>query len=386
MKSIVIAGALAQRPGRGGHTWVFLQYLLGFRKLGYDVLFLDRLEPETCVDATGTPAAIERSWNVRYVRDVMDQFGLADSYAVLCQGSDADVGLSRAKVLERVRSSDALINIMGFLHDEELLAAAGRRVFLDIDPGFPQMWRELGLHDAFKGHDAFVTIAANIGSPTCTIPTCGLNWITTLQPVVLDAWPSSNGGDATSSCITTVASWRGAYGPVEYSGKTYGLRPREFRKFSALPRLTSDRFQLALDIHPADTEDIELLRSEGWSLVDPGRVAHSPQRYAQYIRGSAAELVVAKGMYVQSRCGWVSDRSICYLASGKPVLAQDTGLAGVLPTTEGLLTFDTVEEAAEADRAIRRDRARHSTAARHIAEAYFDSSVVLGSLARKLGV
>jgi hypothetical protein len=384
MKSVVIAGSLAQKPGRGGHAWVFLQYLLGFRKLGFDVLFLDRLEPAMCIDESGSPAPIEQSWNLRYLHSVMDGFGLGESYAVLLDGTGQSVGLSRAKLLERVRTSDALINVMGYVNDEDILALAEKRVFLDIDPGFGQMWRDLGLHDVFKGHDVFVTIARNIGADTCTVPTCGLNWISTFQPIVLDYWPVTNNAEWNSRWITTVASWRGAYGPVEYKGKTYGLRAREFRKFVTLPRITSARCQLALDIHSADAQDVDLLHREGWSLVDPLEVANDPRGYAEYIRNSAAEFVVAKGMYVETRSGWVSDRSVCYLASGKAVVAQDTGLSGLLPTTEGLLTFDTVEEAADAVRAIRREPVRHARAARQLAEAHFDSSVVLGSLARQL--
>ena len=278
----------------------------------------------------------------------------------------------------------ALINVMGFFNDGEILAAAPRRVFLDIDPGFGQMWQASGLHDTFRGHDAYVTIAENIGEPECTIPACGLPWITTRQPVVLSEWPPVNGSHATPLAITSIASWRGSYGPVVYQGTTYGLRVHEFRKFASLPRLTRDRSELALDIYLTDARDIDLLRGNGWVLTEPRKAAPDPARYRDYIRSSAAELMIAKGMYVQTRCGWFSDRSACYLASGRPVLAQDTGLDGVLPTGAGLLTFSTLEEAAEATRAIARDYAQHSQAARRVAAECFDSSVVLNSLIRKL--
>jgi|SRR6266545_438949 len=382
--SIVIAGSVAQKPGRGGHTWVFLQYLLGFRKLGWDVLFLDWLSLEMCTSESGARAPLEKSWNVRYFEDVMRRFGLDGDYALLC--SDSTVGLTRSQVLERVSASSALINVMGFLRDEEILAAAPRRVFLDIDPGFGQMWKALGLHDAFQGHEAFVTIGENVGRPECSIPTCGLEWITTPQPVVLDEWPAVEDDPPADAAITSVASWRGAYGPVDYEGTTYQLRPHEFRKFAALPRLAERRFELALDIHAADERDRALLASEGWQLVEPRRVAGSPECYGDYIRRSAAEVMIAKGMYVQTRSGWFSDRSICYLASGRPVLAQDTGFRDLLPTGEGLLTFSSVEEAADAARAIDADYSRHRRAARRLAEEYFDSSTVLRSLSRRLNL
>ena len=358
-ETVVVAGSVAQKPRHGGHAWVFLQYLLGLRRLGFDVLFLDRLPRDP--------------HGARRVGEVMQRFGVAFS---LLDGASA-VGLARADVLARVRSSVFLLNVMGFVRDEDVLAAAPRRVFLDIDPGFPQMWRELGLHDAFAGHDAFVTIGENVGRADCGIPTCGLAWITTPQPVVLGEWPARS---ANGRGFTTVASWRGTYGPVVYDGKTYGLRVHEFRKFARLPRRTGRPFELALEIDPADAGDRELLAANGWSLVDPARVAGDPFAYRAYVQGSKAELMVAKNMYVETRSGWVSDRSICFLASGKPVVAQDTGLGGRYPAREGLLTFSTLDEAAAAVEEVERDYERHARAARALAEDRFDSDKVLTRL------
>jgi hypothetical protein len=384
MKSIVIAGSLAQKPGRGGHSWLFLQYLLGFRKLGWEVVFLDRLEPDMCVDETGSPAFVDDSFNLRYFLEVMRRFGFEGRFGLLCGGTRT-IGLSRSEILERVSASAALINVMGFLNDREVLAAAPKRVFLDIDPGFGQMWQALELWDGFSGYDAFVTIAEAIGRPTCSIPTCGRTWITTRQPVVLDEWPAAHEVDD-DGAITSIASWRGAYGPVVYQGTTYGLRAHEFRKFARLPDLAARPFEIALDISSADDKDVELLCRNGWSLVEPRAAAGDPWRYRDFIRRSAAELMIAKGMYVQTRSGWFSDRSICYLATGRPVLAQDTGFSEMLPTGEGLLKFETVEQAADATRAVARDYTRHARAARRIAETYFESSAVLGTLAGKLNL
>jgi hypothetical protein len=288
-------------------------------------------------------------------------------------------------VLKRVAESAALINVMGVLDDHEILQAAQARVFLDLDPGFPQMWRELALRDALAGHDAYVTVAENIGKADCTIPTCGLKWITTRQPIVLDEWPAVDAPDGRDRPITTVASWRGAYPPVGFQGRLYGLRAHEFRRFAALPLLTRGRFEVALDIHPADIKDVQLLSESGWSLVEPRRAAGDPWCYRDYIRASSAELMVSKGMYVQTRSGRFGNRSICYLASGRPVIAQDTGLGDLLPLGDGLLTFTTVEEAAGAALAISRDYAQHARGARRLAES-FDSSEVLTSLTRNLGL
>ena len=185
--------------------------------------------------------------------------------------------------------------------------------------------------------------------------------------------------------FTGVGTWRGAFGPLEYCGRTYGLRVHEFRKFVRLPQLTGQPFELALDIHPAETADLALLAECGWSLVDPKTVAGNPWDYRDFIQRSLGEFMVAKNMYVQARAGWMSDRSLCYLASGRPVVAQDTGLEQLYPTGRGLLTFSTLEEAAESVYEIYRDPDAHASAARAMAEEHFDSDKVLSRLLDQLG-
>ncbi len=382
-ETIIIAGSLAQRPHIGGHSWVFLQYLLGFRRLGFDVLFVDRLEPEMCVDTEGERTCLRSSVNLSYLAEVMERFGLGDQWSLLHDGGREVVGRSRDEIVDAARRSALLLNVMGFLDDEEILAAAPLRAFLDIDPGFGQMWRELGLHDAFRGHDRYVTIGERIGAPDCPIPTCGIDWVTTKPPVELSEWPREA---EPGSAFTTVASWRGAFGPLEYEGRSYGMRVHEFRHFFELPARTSARFEVALDIDEAEVDDLRQLEANGWTLIDPRAAAGDPWRYRDYVHRSAAELMVAKNLYVDTRSGWFSDRSACYLASGRPVLAQDTGLDGLLPAGEGLLTFSTLEEAVAGVGEISGDYKRHSRAAREIAEEHFAAERVLPRLLDKLGV
>src|SRR4029079_12256527 len=152
--TIVVAGSVAQRPGNGGHTWVFLQYLLGFRRLGWEVLFLDRLDP-------GMPG---REKGLAYLQRVFDAFSLGDRYAVFHDAGERTTGLSREQVLEEVGRAAMVLNVNGFFDDEEVLQRAPLRVFLDIDPGFMHMWRALGLHDAFRGHDKYVTVGESVGT------------------------------------------------------------------------------------------------------------------------------------------------------------------------------------------------------------------------------
>jgi hypothetical protein len=275
--------------------------------------------------------------------------------------------------------------VNGFVTQERVLERVPLRAYLDIDPGFGQMWRALDLHDLFAGHDAFITIGERIGREDCSIPTNGLDWITTPQPVALEHWPAQPPPDPGAG-FTSVASWRGPFAPIEYEGVTYGLRVHEFRRFADLPARTTEALEVALDIHEAETADLELLRANGWNLADPAVKAADPWAYRDYVQRSKGELMIAKHMYVASRSGWLSDRSICYLASGRPVVAQDTGISELYPVGEGLLTFGEPAEAAEAIGQVSADYERHSRAARELAEQHFGSDVVVGRVLRELGI
>ena len=381
MTAIAVSGSIAQRPGRPGHAWVFLSYLLGFQGLGYEVLFIDRLSAEMIEDAE-SGGSLRSSAGARWLSATMRDAGLEDSYSLLLGDGDETIGMPRGEVLDRLRRSVLLLNVNGFLADRELLEAAQKRAYLDIDPGFAQMWEETGLAVLPDGHDAFVTVGLNVGKECCGVPTVGRDWVTTVPPVLLDSWPVTRGGDA----FTSIGSWRGPFDPVAYGGRRYGLRAHELRRFAKLPRLVDAPFELALDIDPGDHRDAELLRENSWRLADPLDVAGEPIAYRRYIQGSLAEIAIPKSMYVETKSGWFSDRSACYLASGKPVLALDTGFATSLPTGEGLLRFGDLNEAVRGAEEIRADPDRHSEAARAIAEEHFEAGKVLTVLLEKLEV
>jgi hypothetical protein len=366
----VVAGSLAQRAARGGHCWFFGQWLLGLRRLGWNVFFVDYEHSTSPLSAR----------ELRRLADVLSAFDMHGSYAVLTPDGSA-AGRSRTDALDVIRRSRAFVNVMGYVRDEAVLEAAPFRIFLDIDPGYGQMWRELGLADVLAGHDTFVTVASNMGDPSCVLPDAGAEWTTTRPPVVLASWPATPGGDA----FTTIATWRGPWGLVEYEGRTYGSRVHEFRKFATLPARVGTACELALDIHENEIADLNLLRGGGWTLVDPRAAAADPDAYRRYIQRSRAEICVAKNMYVDTRSGWISDRSVCYLASGKPVLAQDTGFTKTLPTGAGLIPFTTLDEAVAGVEEIEARYDFHSAAARELAAEYFDSDVVLARLLEQVG-
>jgi hypothetical protein len=363
MASVAVAGSLAQRPGHGGHAWVVLNYLLGLRRLGHEVTFVDRL------DADGAGA--------RWLHEVMADHGLERAYVLVTEDRD-----SRSDALRRLRGTDLLIDVNGYLDDEELRAACAVTAFLDIDPAIQQMWQALGQASIFGRHDLYFTVGESIGGDECLVPTCGVDWIPTRQPVVIDEWSGANRGNG----FTSLATWRGPYAPVEFDGRTFGMRVHEFRRFFELPQRVDGSFRLALDIEPAESRDLEALQGSGWDLIAPDAVAATPARYREFIHGSLAELAIPKEIYVAARCGWFSDRSACYLASGKPVITVDTGFSSRLPTGQGLLAVDDVETAAEACEAVLSDPSTHERAAAEIARQHFDSDLVLGRILDAAGI
>jgi hypothetical protein len=371
-ESIVIGAALAHRAGYGGHAWALLQYVLGFKELGFDVTVVDRLDG----DVLGGASAED---GLRYLRGLLEEDGIA--YCVLGDNGRAVGGLSRSDALERAGEARFLLNVMGFVRDPELLGAARRRVFLDIDPGFGQVWRELGLADVFAGHDDFVTVGRKVGSEGSGVPTCGLRWLTIPHPVVLARCPVAEGG----SDFTSVGSWRGPYDPIEYDGRRLGLRAHEFRRLVELPMRVDAAFRVALEIDRSDEADLAALLENGWELLDPRAVAPDPAAYLRFVQGSLAEFTVAKGIYVDLWTGWLGDRTACYLASGKPALVQDTGLAGLYALGEGLVAYSTLDEAVAGAERILADLPAHARAARRLAETELDSRIVLTRLLEELG-
>lgn len=380
-----MAGALANKPSNGGEAWVRLSWILGLRRLGFEVYFVEQISRGVCRDAQGSPADFGESVNRAYFRSVVDSFGLARRASLIELETGRTEGLHQAELRDVAEAAVCLINISGHLTLEPLLAASRTKVYVDIDPGFTQFWHALGLREVhLQGHDHYFTIGENIGTPGCPIPTGEIPWRPTRQPVVLDEWPPAKPRDGDR--FTTVATWRSPYGPVEYEGRRYRLKHHEFRRFLQLAQLARGTFEIALEIDPADGADLEQLVAHGWHIVHPRDVASDPASFRGYIQGSDGEFSVAQGIYVETNSGWFSDRSARYLASGKPVLVQDTGFSRNLPLGSGLLTFRTLQEAIAGAEAILREYDEHARAARLVAEEYFDSDKVLAKLLEEVGV
>lgn len=367
--SVVVSGMVAGVPGHGGATWAVLQYLLGLRRLGHEVTLV---EP---VPAISTPVA-------GYCARVMGAAGLDGQWAILQAGTEKTAGCTYGELEQRTRGADILLNVSGMLTDEALVEPIPVRAYVDLDPAFNQLWHEVeGIDMRFDGHTHFVTVGLAVGSDGCPVPTCGRDWITTLPPVVLELWPVTQ--QVSHDALTTVANFRG-YGSVEHGGVLYGQKVHSLRTMIDLPRRTAERLVLAMSVHPDEGQDLGMLEANGWELVDPASVVSTPDDYRRFVAGSKGEFGLAKSGYVLSRSGWFSDRSACYLASGRPVLAQDTGFSAYLPTGLGLLAFTNVDDAVEGIDRINADYATHCKQARAFAEEHLDSDAVLERLLRRL--
>lgn len=384
MTTVVVSGAVANKHGHGGSIWVRMSWAEGLRRMGFDVLFVEQIDDAACVDLEGNPAPFESSANAATFDAVMEKFGFTGSAALVCPQGERLRGMGRAELLARAGDAELLVNISGHLRWRPLIDRLPRRVFVDLDPGFTQIWHAGGSDAAgLGGHELFFTVGENVGTGRCELPTGGVEWRPVRQPVVLPRWPVATGEEL--SGFTTIASWRGAYGRASWGGRSYGLKAHEFRKFADVPRLTGLPFGIALDIHPGDGADTAALEDHGWELIDPATVA-TPDEFNRFVCSSGAEFSAAQGIYVETNSGWFSDRTVRYLACGRPALVQDTGFAEQLPVGDGLLAFRTLDEAVARSRAIADDYPSHCAAARRIAEEYFASERALAPVVETAGV
>jgi hypothetical protein len=337
---VAVGGALASKAGSGGEAWVRLSYALGLRRLGCEVCLIEEA-PAASSDAVDYATRAAKQFELEYLP------------------------------AEEAPPGDLLLNISGNIRSREVRRRFARTAFVDIDPGFTQFWHEQRIEE-IPAHDYYLTMGRNIGSADCDIPTCGLDWRPSRPPVVLDEWPvTARGFDR----FTTVSTWRSPFGPIE----PYGLKHHQWRTFRDLPARTGLEFEAVLDIHPADAADRESLERYGWQLLEP-EVTSDPRGFRDYVQGSGAEFSVAQGIYVETGSGWFSDRSTRYLASGRPVLVQDTGFTRSLPAGEGVIAFRTPDEAVAGARSIAENYDRHAAAARAVAEEFFDSDQILAEL------
>ncbi len=382
-KRIIVSGAISYYPlGGAGNAWAFLQYLLGFRQLGFETYCVEQLNAKDCVDAEGKSTSFVDSVNAHSFQTVMAQFGFSGWAALLAGEGEAHVGLSLAEVEKLAADAVLLINLSGRLRFPKILQAVRRRLYLDLDPGYTQIWQaQYGIDMNLKGHDVYATVGLNLGQPDCPLPTCGLQWQTTLPPVVLSEWETS---DPPGEAYSTVADWRG-FKPIEWQGVWYGQKADEFLRLLDLPGRVAPPLEICLLINENEP-DREKLERHGWRIVSPFRYAATPASYREYIVHARGEFTVVKPGYALGHSGWFSDRSASYLAAGRPVIVQDTGVGRYLPVNAGLLTFTDLESAVAAIEEVEQNYTQHAAAAAAFAREYLDSTRVLSHLLQLAGV
>ncbi len=374
-KRVLFSGSIAGHPlGYGGNTWAFVQWLLGFRRLGFDVYYVEERRAGESMDERLKPVPFMESANAHYFRQVIERFDLGDRAALLEAGSSAHVGLSREDIEKVAGEVDLFLNQFGSY--TSILGRVRRSVYLDLDPGHTQVWQDrYGVDMRLRGHDLYLTVGLNLGEPDCPLPTCGIPWEKTLFPIVLSEWETD---DPPGPAFTTVANWRD-YGWIEWRGVWYAQKAEAFKAVIDLPRRVSMPIEVCLSIADSDP-DLPILRANAWNLVLPRDRTRDPDSYRDYIQQSRGEFSPVRPICSLGKSGWFSDRSGCYLAAGRPVVMEDTGLGRHVPVGLGLLTYVDVETAAQCLEAVQRDYARHAAAAREFAREHLDSDRVLARI------
>lgn len=383
---IVLLGMMTKMPV-AGVVWQNLHYLLGFERLGYETYYVET--------HARTPSMLmshreddSSALAAEYIAATMRRFGLTDRWAFRALHDDGRCfGMSELQLERLYADAELLINLHGGTQPLPELTASGRLVYVETDPVQLQLELQHGRQetiDFLTPHCAFFTFAENLGAPDCGLPRQGrFRFLPTRQPVVMDLWPDRSPQPA--DLFTTIGNWRQDWRDVTYEGERYTWsKHHEFLKHLDLPQRTGQRFELALS--SCDAAEREMLAEHGWKVRDGLEVSDGIDRYRDYIGSSRGEFTVAKDQNVRLRTGWFSDRSATYLASGRPVITQDTGFGGALPTGEGLFAFDGPDAAAAAVAAVDAEYSRHAAAARELAREHFSHEPVLGAILEELGL
>jgi hypothetical protein len=388
-QKIVLLGMMSKMPV-AGVVWQTLHYLIGFRRLGFDVYYIEAHGVAPAMFIANGDGSDDGSARVAaFLADVFGRFDLDDRWAFLALHSDGRCyGMSDGVLARLYDSAEAIVNLHGGTRPLPEHRASDRLIYLETDPVAVQIQVAEGRAETLallEPHGAFFTFGENLGNPDCPLPASDrFMFRATRQPVVLDFWRDASCTEPGSK-FTTIGSWRQPQRQITYRGETYPWsKHHEFLKVLDLPSRVDQPFELALCKY--HEEDRRLLEANGWLVRDSLEFSCDLDAYRGYIAESRGEFTVAKDQNVRFRSGWFSDRSATYLASGRPVITQETGFSANLPTGEGLFMFSQLDEILAAVDAIRTDYARHRRAALEIAHEFFDSDLVLSRLLGEIGV
>jgi hypothetical protein len=373
---IIVLGYIIRGP-LGGLAWHHLQYVLGLAALGHDVYFVEESDDyPSCYDPEKDVLGTDPTYGLRFAADTFGRTGLGERWAYYDSHTDRWLGPAAGRIREQCATAELLLNLSGVNQLRPWLREIPRRALVDTDPVFTQIQHltDASRRELAERHTGFFSFGENIAHQRSTVPDDGFCWQDTRQPIVLSAWPVLTGPAAGK--FTTIMQWD-SYRPREYGGVRYGMKSDSFLSFLDLPAHAGPIFELAVGSKSAPRP---VLRSKGWELLDPREPTRDPWIYQRYIQQSRAEFTVAKHGYVVSHSGWFSERSAAYLASGRPVVTQETGFSEWLPGGKGVLAFRTPDEAVGAIEEVNRRYRLHCRAARSLAEEYFDARKVLPRL------
>ena len=373
---------LAGRYPLGGIGWQAIHYVLGLTRLGHDVYYVEDSGAHP-YDPRVKSVVDNASYGVAFLADVMGRFGLADHWGYVDAPTGAHHGLSRERLADLYRDADALFNVCAATRLSEEHLRCPIRVYVETDPVFEQIRVAEGDRQAIlalEDHTHHFTYGENMGQPDSPIPLEKFAWRPTRPPVIPDLWSTPT--DPAAERFTTIATWKNAGKDIHFRGETYlWSKHLNFLRVIDLPSRTRQALEMALEVEDPAMRD--LLARNGWGLQDAFQVSRNLTTYQRYIQQSRGEFTVSKDLVARTRSGWFSDRSVCYLAAGKPVVTQDTGFGKYIPAGAGLLAFEGLEEAGAAIEEVNRDYERHSREARRIALEYFGSDQVLGQLCQE---
>jgi hypothetical protein len=366
--NIILAGIMGRYP-YGGVGWCSLMYLLGLRELGHRVWYLEDTG-ECNLDPVANTIALQPDYALGFIKSCLAPFSLGSCWCYIDYLGHYH-GHTRDAWSRVCAEADLFLDLSGGCWFwREQYAAIPHSAFIDSDPGFTQLAlakKEPWYVEFLARFGRLFTFGRNIGTPTCAVPTQPFVWEHTWQPVCLRQWQPTE--SPPRGCFSTIMTWR-----IKSFEDIGGNKDQELARIVDLPRRVPIPLELAL------TGPLELLRAHGWHCRDAFPVSRTLDAYRDYIRSSRGEFSVAKHTYVRTNCGWFSDRTECYLASGRPAVVQDTGFSAHLPTGEGLIAYRTLEEAQAGLEAVQTDYERHARAAQEIARAHFATDVVLPRL------
>ncbi len=389
-KKIIVMGFMGNCP-IAGVIWQHIHYIVGLQELGHEVYYI-----EDSARIPYNPVTFQTDGDTTYAGEVLD--ALAKRYGFdgrwsFCPRYQNDpaagtLGLSLARIRELYREADAILNVCGSQEFNEDLLQSERILYVESDPGVEQIKVDQGNQgtlDYLNRHHALFTFGENIGAPEFPVPLHGLKWLPTRQPVVTSLW-HTEGYPAEGAVFTSIANWStSGKKDIQWKGENYlWSKSLEFIKFSPAPVASGESFQLATDIK--NEEERELFLSQDWSLVLPHLLSSDYDSYVRYIQASKGEFTVAKDQYVRLNAGWFSDRTACYLASGRPAITQETGFTKHYGNTGGLFAYSTIAEIVEAVREINSDYKKHCRLAYELACEVFEARKVLASLLDRAGI